>query len=109
MQIFPSVLALIDTPESWNTRIAELPVPVAGVHYDIGDGEFVPSLMLPPDDISFLSEELPVDVHLMVRKPSAYFEKLFSFPSVQAVAVHVECNEDIHELIRTLRNAGKKV
>lgn len=109
MQIFPSVLALIDTPESWNIRIAELPVPVAGVHYDIGDGEFVPSLMLPPDDISFLSEELPVDVHLMVRKPSAYFEKLFSFPSVQAVAVHVECDEDIHKLIQTLRNAGKKV
>ncbi len=108
-QIFPSVLVLQDTPESWNTCIAELPVPVAGVHYDIGDGEFVPSLMLPPDDISFLSEELPVDVHLMVRKPSAYFEKLFSFPSVQAVAVHVECDEDIHELIRTLRNAGKKV
>lgn len=108
-QIYPSVLVLQDTPESWNTRIAELPVPVAGVHYDIGDGEFVPSLMLPPDDISFLSEELPVDVHLMVRKPSAYFEKLFSFPSVHAVAFHVECDEDIHETIQTLRNAGKKV
>lgn len=56
MQIFPSVLALIDTPQSWNSRIAELPVPIAGVHYDIGDGEFVPSLMLSPDDISFLQK-----------------------------------------------------
>lgn len=108
-QIFPSVLALQDASESWNNRIAELPIPVAGVHYDIGDGEFVPSLMLSPDDISFLSGALPVDVHLMVRKPSAYFEKILSFPSVQAVAVHVECDEDIHELIQSLRNAGKKV
>jgi ribulose-phosphate 3-epimerase len=123
MQIFPSVLALQDAPESWDFLISELPVPVAGVHYDIGDGEFVPSLMLPPDDISFLGEWkveskmwkgeeyccFPVDVHLMVRKPSAYFEKILNFPSVQAVAIHVESDEDIHELIQTLRNAGKKV
>lgn len=107
--IFPSVLALIDIPESWNARIADLPVPIAGVHYDIGDGEFVPSFMLPPDNISFLWEGLPVDVHLMVREPSAYFEKILSFPSVSAVAFHIECGEDIHETIQTLRNAGKKV
>lgn len=107
--IFPSVLALIDAPESWNSRIAELPVPVSGIHYDIGDGEFVPSLMLSPDNISFLSETLPVDVHLMVRKPSIYFEKILSFPSVSAVAFHIECDEVIHETIQTLRNAGKKV
>jgi len=99
----------MDAPESWNTHIASLPVPIAGVHYDIGDGEFVPSTMLSPDDISFLSEALSVDVHLMVRKPSAYFEKILSFPAVSAVAFHVECDEDIHETIQTLRNAGKKV
>lgn len=109
MQIFPSVLALIDAPESWNNRIARLPVPIAGVHYDIGDGEFVPSFMLPPDNISFLWEGLPVDVHLMVRKPSAYFEKILTFSSVSAVAFHIECDEDIHETIQTLSNAGKKV
>jgi ribulose-phosphate 3-epimerase len=109
INIFPSVLALQDTPESWNFLISELPVPVLCVHYDIGDGEFVPSLMLPVGDISFLWEELPVDVHLMVKKPSEYFEKILSFPSVQAVAVHLECDEDVHELIQTLRNAGKKV
>lgn len=52
---------------------------------------------------------MPVDVHLMVRKPSAYFEKILSFPSVSAVAFHIECDEDIHETIQKLRNAGKKV
>lgn len=122
MQIFPSVLVLQDTPESWNSRIAQLPVPVAGVHYDIGDGEFVPSHMLSPDDISFLSQRkekkekikeedflLPIDVHLMVRKPSDYFDKILFFPAVSAVAFHLECDEDIHETIQTLRNAGKKV
>jgi len=28
---------------------------------------------------------------------------------VNAVAFHIECDEDIHETIQTLKNAGKKV
>lgn len=65
--------------------------------------------MLSPDDLSYLNSELPVDVHLMVKRPSEYFEKILSFPSVQAVAFHIECDEDIHETIQTLKNSGKKV
>lgn len=45
----------------------------------------------------------------MVKRPSEYFEKILSFPSVSAVAFHLECDEDMHEIIQTLRNAGKKV
>ncbi|MBP6921049.1 ribulose-phosphate 3-epimerase [Candidatus Gracilibacteria bacterium] len=109
INISPSVLALKDNPESWDNRILELPIALSGVHFDIGDGEFVPSLMLSPDDLSYLNSELPVDVHLMVKRPSEYFEKILSFPSVQAVAFHIECDEDIHETIQTLKNSGKKV
>lgn len=107
--IYPSVLALKDEPESWDTRISALPVPIAGVHYDIGDGDFVPSFMLPVDHISFLHGDAPIDVHLMVQNPSQYFEKILLFPHVSAVAFHVECMEDIHETITFLKNAGKKV
>ena len=121
ISLYPSLLALQDQPSSWNTRILELSVAVSGIHYDIGDGEFIPSLMLSPDDIGLvevqyfepkaedilpLRKELPIDVHLMVRKPSTYFEKIFSFPSVSAVAFHVECGEDIHGLIQKIRNWG---
>ncbi len=109
INISPSVLALKDNPESWDNRILELPIALSGVHFDIWDGEFVPSLMLSPDDLSYLNSELPVDVHLMVKRPSEYFEKILSFPSVQAVAFHIECDEDIHETIQTLKNSGKKV
>jgi pentose-5-phosphate-3-epimerase len=49
--IYPSVLALKDNPTSWDSRIQNLPIPLAGVHYDIGDGDFVPSQMLRPEDI----------------------------------------------------------
>lgn len=107
--IYPSVLALRDDPASWDSRIAGLPVPIAGVHYDIGDGDFVPSLMLQPEDIASMHLKLPIDVHLMVRKPSLYFSDLMKHPSVSAVAVHAECDEDIHELIQHLKNEGKRV
>jgi pentose-5-phosphate-3-epimerase len=45
----------------------------------------------------------------MVRKPSEYFPKVLAYPSVAAVAFHVESDEDIHQNIQTLKNAGKKV
>jgi pentose-5-phosphate-3-epimerase len=109
ISLYPSILALQNNPESWNSRISELGVPVAGVHYDIGDGEFVPSMMLRPEDISYIHLDLPIDVHLMVRKPSTYFSTILEFEKVQAVAFHVECEEDIHETIQYLKNAGKKV
>jgi ribulose-phosphate 3-epimerase len=107
--IYPSILAIKDEPESWDTRITELSVPISGIHYDIGDGDFVPSLMLPVEHISFLHGNFSIDIHLMVQNPSQYFEKILLFPHVSAVAFHVECREDIHENITFLKNAGKKV
>lgn len=110
INIYPSILALIDHPETWIERVKALPVPLAGIQYDVGDGDFVPSKMLPIENLSYLEGvDLPVDVHLMVRWPSEYFEQIFKFSCVTAVGFHVECDEDIHENIQTLRNAGKKV
>lgn len=109
IHIYPSLLALKDRKQDWDYEIVRVSHYASGIHYDIWDGVFVPSFMLSPDDLSYLHSELPVDVHLMVKKPSYYFEQLFSFPSIQAVAFHVECDEDIHETIQALRNAGKKV
>jgi ribulose-phosphate 3-epimerase len=34
---------------------------------------------------------------------------IFDFENVQAVAFHVECDEDIHETIQIIKNAGRKV
>lgn len=65
--------------------------------------------MLDPIDIALVQTHLPIDVHLMVQRPSEYFAQILSFPTVKAVAFHVECQEDIHETITLLRDAGKKV
>lgn len=107
--IYPSLLALAERKQDWNSEIERV-VPISsGIHYDIGDGALVPSFMLSVEDIGFVHSPLPVDVHIMVQKPSEYIPKLLTFPSVSAIAFHIECSEDIHETIQTLKNAGKKV
>ncbi len=82
ISIYPSVLALQEDPTSWDARTTALGIPVAGIHYDIGDGEFVPSLMLRPEDIAHIHLDTLIDVHLMVRKPSAYFPIILGFEKV---------------------------
>jgi pentose-5-phosphate-3-epimerase len=107
--IYPSLLAIAEKKEDWNSEIAQVKQFSSGIHYDIGDGNFVPSLMLEPADISIVQTDLPIDVHLMVQRPSEYLSTILDFESVKAVAFHVECREDVHETIQSLKNAGKKV
>lgn len=107
--IYPSLLALADRKQDWNSEIERVAPISSGIHYDIGDGELVPSLMLSVEDIGLIKSHLPVDVHIMVQRPSEYIPELLKFSSVSAIAFHLECSEDIHETIQTLKNAGKKV
>lgn len=107
--IYPSLLALAERKQDWNSEIERVAPISSGIHYDIGDGALVPSFMLSTEDIGLIESHLPVDVHIMVQRPSEYIPKLLTFPSVSAIAFHVECSEDIHETIQTLKNAGKKV
>lgn len=109
MQIYPSLLALAERKQDWNSEIERVAPISSGVHYDIGDGALVPSFMLSVEDIELVHSSLPVDVHIMVQRPSEYIPDLLAFPSVSAIAFHIECSEDIHETIQTLKNAGKKV
>jgi ribulose-phosphate 3-epimerase len=108
MNIHPSLLALADKKDTWTESLARVDHLTTGIHYDIGDGEFVPSLMLAPADIHLVHSPRPIDAHLMVKNPSTYYSELLTCPSLDAIAFHVECDEDIHENIQFLHNAGKK-
>ncbi len=107
--IYPSLLALAERKQDWNSEIEWVAPISSGIHYDIGDGQFVPSFMLAVPDIGLIQSSLPIDVHIMVQRPSEYIPELLTFPLVSAIAFHVECIEDIHEIIQTIKNAGKKV
>ena len=107
--IYPSLLAIAERKQDWNSEIEWVAPISSGIHYDIGDGQFVPSFMLAVPDIGLIQSSLPIDVHIMVQRPSEYIPELLTFPLVSAIAFHVECIEDIHEIIQTIKNAGKKV
>ncbi len=109
VHIYPSLLALIEKKDAWDSHIQAVEALSTGIHYDIGDGDFVPSLMLGPSDISRVHSSLPIDVHLMVQRPSEYFPRILPSTSVNAISFHIECQEDIHAQIQALRNAGKRV
>lgn len=44
--IYPSLLALADRRGDWASEIALVESFSSGIHFDIGDGDFVPSKML---------------------------------------------------------------
>lgn len=108
MKIHPSILAV---------PISEIPSAIKSInspsiqsiHFDIGDGKFVPSMMLNPLLLDKIPLNTPVDVHLMVQYPSKYFSKVLKYNQVIAVAFHIENLEDIRENISYLRGKGKRV
>lgn len=48
----------------------------------------------------------PIHVHVMSRTPSRYLQELF--PHVDRIYVHVEIDEDIDAVLRSIRDAGKQ-
>jgi ribulose-phosphate 3-epimerase len=61
------------------------------IHIDVMDGHFVPNITLGPNQVAAIkkSTKLPLDVHLMIKKP---FKLLDSFVDAGAdiITVHVE-------------------
>ena len=52
--IYPSLLALADRKGDWSSEIARVESFSSGIHFDIGDGDFVPSKMLDPVDVGLV-------------------------------------------------------
>ena len=79
------------------------------LHVDIMDGHFVPNLSFGPAVVRSLKGKttLPLDVHLMVEKPTQFLE-----PFVQAGAdlltVHLEAQDALVDTLRQIRRLGVK-
>lgn len=82
------------------------------LHLDIMDGHFVPNLTFGPPVIKCLRKNLPVnsilDCHLMVKYPSHYIKEL-SLCNVNIFTFHIEVEEDIDNLINTIKLYNMKV
>lgn len=77
------------------------------IHVDMMDGIFVPRIVLPLDETTFLLKESkkPLDIHLMVAHPKEYINELSKL-NVSIISVHAELDEDLNILIDLIHSYG---
>ncbi len=77
------------------------------IHVDVMDGNFVPNITVGALAVAAAREvcELPLDVHLMVRKPERYLED-FAGAGAHILTVHVEASLHLHRTLQAIKALG---
>ncbi|MBI5144250.1 MAG: ribulose-phosphate 3-epimerase [Candidatus Omnitrophica bacterium] len=80
------------------------------IHVDVMDGNFVPNITIGSVVVKSIRPitKLPLDVHLMIKKPEEYIES-FAKAGSDIITFHIEVDEDPKEIIRLVRYFKKKV
>ena len=80
------------------------------IHCDVMDGRFVPNFSCSPGLAKQIRKEttLPLDVHLMVQKPSKCYLRRFLRLKPYTLAIHYEAYSDKKVLIKRLQFIYKK-
>lgn len=76
-------------------------------HLDIMDSVFVPNITLGIDTVNQIKKftNLPIDIHLLVDKPSRIIRSL-NFSAGDYVTIHAECSERIMEDVAFIKQKG---
>jgi len=79
------------------------------LHVDIMDGHFVPNLTIGPPVLESLKGrvKVPLDVHLMVERPSDYISD-FARTGAAYITVHAEADPHLHRTLQAIREKGVK-
>lgn len=80
---------------------------VKALHLDVMDGQFVPNLTYGMPIVEGIRRltDLPVDVHLMISKPSDYVRQ-FVDAGADCLTIHAEIEEDHGEVLETIQSMG---
>ncbi|MEK6646488.1 MAG: ribulose-phosphate 3-epimerase [Candidatus Firestonebacteria bacterium] len=80
-------------------------------HIDVIDGHFANNFAFGEDIVKAVRKatDLPLDIHLMVYNPEKYVKR-FIDAGANIITIHLEaCKNDIHSVIRLIKNDGAKV
>ena len=80
------------------------------IHIDVMDGHFVPNLTFGAGVVRDIRPctDLPFDVHLMMTNP-ADFIPAFAAAGADCITVHLECGQNMADLIALIKKEGKRV
>jgi ribulose-phosphate 3-epimerase len=75
-------------------------------HLDVMDGNFVDNISFGPEFVNATRRNtgLPIDVHLMIRRPDHYFPRFAR--AANNITVHVEVEHDVRATLAGIRGAG---
>ncbi len=79
------------------------------IHVDVMDGRFVPNLSLGPAVVASLRPvtRLPLEVHLMVRRPESFVEA-FAKAGADTLIVQQESTVHLHRAVQHVKSLGKR-
>jgi ribulose-phosphate 3-epimerase len=79
------------------------------IHVDVMDGHFVPNISFGPVIVESLRRvtRLPLEVHLMITDPDAYFDE-FAVAGADSLLVHWEGNNNLHRTLQRARALKKR-
>ena len=79
------------------------------LHLDVMDGEFVPNITFGAPVIGAIRKHsgMVFDVHLMIDRPERYIDDFVS-AGADIITIHQESTKEPLEVLRAIRNAGKK-
>jgi len=82
---------------------------VDSFHIDIIDGSFTENVSMNVDHVSALKKytKLPIDVHLMVKNPESYIDRLAK-AGADSITVHLESEGDLKAIIKDIKSNGMK-
>ena len=105
IRIVPTILTA--SPDEFQAALVAINEFTNQVQIDITDGEFAPSRTIGLDHV-FWPDNWQVDLHMMVKNPSRYIDKLILMKP-HLVIFHAEVEEDLRPSFEKLRQAGIKV
>lgn len=100
--IVPTIMA--QTPEQLADATNKLRSFTKRVHIDLADGQFAPTNLIGPDQLSWPSD-WQVDVHMMYKRPSEQLAQIAGLRPAMVV-LHAEADEDILPHLNYLRDQG---